>query len=201
MSPEQPSRQAPRPNGSFYEGRYSSWGLKSDELGNGSRGRCTAEGTVLEIRLTLRMVVMRMVGRSTAGVRRAELHQERSATRRHEAHWDIGAKDERGQQYDGQHIGSPGVTEPSFHDWGRHHARVSAIIPVANVAVRCCISDDVSSSVFPAMPSAACLSALLISGKSKQLASNRREPGELAQIALPPDDPTRAGRQPPATQT
>ena len=68
--------------------------------------------------MTLRMVVTSMMGREAAGVVRAELHQERGAARGHESHWDIGTKDERGQQCDGQHIGSPRMTEPSLHAWG-----------------------------------------------------------------------------------
>ena len=87
------------------------------------------------------MVVMPMVGRSAAGIGRAEFHQERGATRGHEPHWDMGTKDERGQQCDGQHIGSPSVTEPSFHDCGRHHARVSAIVPVQAPGKRRRVSD------------------------------------------------------------
>ena len=118
MGAKQPSSRLHWLRGNFYKGGYSPSGFKSDEVGNGSQGRRAAEGTVLEIRLALRMVVMPMVRRSAAGVGRTELHQERGATRRHEAHWDIGTKDKRGQQYDGQDIGSPSVTEPSFHDWG-----------------------------------------------------------------------------------
>ena len=98
-------------------GGYLSRGLKPDEVGNGPEGRRTAEGTILEIRLTLRMVVMAVVGKRAA-VRRAELHEERAAVRGHESQGDIGAKQKRGQQYDGQPIGSPDVTEPSFHDLG-----------------------------------------------------------------------------------
>ena len=128
MSAEQPTNQPPSLGGNSYDGGYSSRGFKCDEVGNRSQCGRTAEGTILEIRLTLQMVVM--VCRSAADVGRTELHQERGATRGHEAHWDIGTKDQRGQQYDGQHIGSPSVTEPSFHDCGRHHARVSAIVPV-----------------------------------------------------------------------
>jgi hypothetical protein len=131
VSAEHPGIRTPSLGGNCYKGGYSSCGFKNDEMGNGSQGRRTAEGTVLKIRLTLRMVVMPMVARSAAGVGRAELHQEGRATCGHEPHWDIGTKDERGQQYDGQHIGSPSVTEPSLHDWGRHHARVSAVVPVA----------------------------------------------------------------------
>lgn len=115
MSAERPRSQPPWLSGNLHKGGYSSGGFKSDEVGNGSRGRRTAEGTILEIRMTLRMVVMPVVG-SAAGVGRTELQKERGATRGHEPHWDIGTKDERGQQYDGQHIGSPNVTEPSLHD-------------------------------------------------------------------------------------
>jgi hypothetical protein len=126
---EQPSGRLHWLRGNFYKGGYSPSGFKSDEVGNGSQGRCAAEGTVLEIRLAMRMVVMPMVRRSAAGVGRTELHQERGATRGHEPNGDIGTKDERGQQYGGQHIGSPSVTQPSLHDWDRHHARMSVIVP------------------------------------------------------------------------
>ena len=116
MSAERPRSQPPWLSGNLHKGGYSSRGFKTDEVRNGSQGRRTAEGTILEIRMTLRMVVMPVVGGSAAGVGRTELHQERGATRGHEPRWDIGTKDERGQQYDGLHIGSPKVTEPSLHD-------------------------------------------------------------------------------------
>ena len=116
MSAKQPISRPRRLCGNFCEGGYSPSRFKSDELGNGSRGRRAAEGTVLEVRLSRRMVVMPMVRSSAAGVGRAELHQERGATRGHEPNGDIGTKDEGGQQYDGRYIGSPSVTQPSFHD-------------------------------------------------------------------------------------
>ena len=80
-----------------------------------SQGRHTAKRAVLEVCLTMRMVVVFMVKRSAAGVSRAELDQKWRATRRHEAHRDIGTKNKRGQQQDAQSIGSPSVTEPSVH--------------------------------------------------------------------------------------
>ncbi len=138
MRAQRPSSESPWLGGDFYKGGYSSRGFKSDEVGNGSEGGRTAEGTMLEIRMILRMEMMPMVGRDPTNVVRAELHQERGATRRHEPHWDIGAKDERGQQYDSQNISSPSVTVPSLHDCGCHHARVSAIVPLDTVASRCC---------------------------------------------------------------
>jgi hypothetical protein len=64
------------------------------------------------------MVVMPRVGRYAAGVGWTEFHEERGAARGHETQGDIGTKEQRGQQYNGQHIGSLGVTETSFHDWG-----------------------------------------------------------------------------------
>jgi hypothetical protein len=90
-------------------------GFKCNEVRKGSQSRRTAKGAILEIRMTLRMVVMFMLRRHPTGVGRTELQQERSATRGHESHGDIGTKDERGQQYDGQHIESPSVMEPSSH--------------------------------------------------------------------------------------
>jgi len=95
---------------------YRSRRLKSDGVGNGSESRRTAERTILEIRLAGRMVVMAVVRRSTA-VRGAEFYQERAAARGHESHGDIRAKQKRGQQYAGQHIPSPSLTDPSLHDW------------------------------------------------------------------------------------
>ena len=117
MGAKQPSSRLRWFPGNFYRGGYSPSGFKSDEVGNGPQGRRAAEGTVLEIRLALRMVVMPMVRRSAAGIGCTKLHQERGATRGHEPNGDVGTKDERGQQYDGQHIGSPSVTQPSLHDW------------------------------------------------------------------------------------
>jgi len=103
-----PSARPRRLGGNIYRGGYWSRALKGNEVGNGSWSRRTAEGTVLEIRLTLRMVVMAMVGRSTA-VRRADLQQEGAPARGHESHGNICAKQKRGQPYDGRYIGSPGV--------------------------------------------------------------------------------------------
>jgi hypothetical protein len=118
VSREQPSRRPRRLLRNIYRGGYWSRGPKRDEVGDGSQGRRTAEGTILEIRcLTRRMVLMAMVRRS-ASIRRAELHQERAAARGHESHGDIRAKQKRGQQYDGQHIGTLSLTEPSLHDVG-----------------------------------------------------------------------------------
>jgi hypothetical protein len=136
VSAGQPNTQPTWLGGNFDRGGYPSRGFKRDEMGNGSQGRRTAVGTILEIRVILGIVVMPMVARDAAGVGRAEFHQEWGATRGHEPHWDIGTKDERGQQYDGQYIGSPSVTEPSLHDCGHHHARMSAIVPVETVASR-----------------------------------------------------------------
>jgi hypothetical protein len=117
VSVQQPGTRACWIGGNICRGGYRSRGLKSDEVGNGSQGGRTAEGTILEIRLTLRMVVMAMVRRSAA-VRWAEFHEERAAARGHESHRDIRTKQKRGQQYAGQHIASPRVTEPSLHDLG-----------------------------------------------------------------------------------
>ena len=91
MNAEQPSSQPRRLGGKPANGRYSSGRLKSDELGNRPQARCTTEGAILEIGLTLRMVVMAAVGGGAASGR-TELHQERSATRWHEPDGDIGAK-------------------------------------------------------------------------------------------------------------
>ena len=90
---------------------------------------------MLEIRVTLRMVVMSLVGRRAPGVGRAEFQQERSTTRGHESHGNIGTKDERGQQCDAQNIAAAGGTEPGMHHKGRHYARASAVVPVGTVAV------------------------------------------------------------------
>jgi hypothetical protein len=136
---KQPSSRPHRLHGNFHKGSYSPSGFKSDELGNRSQGRRAAEGTVLEIRLAPRMVMMPLVRGSAAGVGRTEFHQERCATRGHEPNGDIGTKDQRGQQYDGHHIGSPSVTQPSLHDCERHHARVSVIVPVGTSYAGSCV--------------------------------------------------------------
>ena len=116
MSAKRPNGRPRRLRGNFYGGGYSPAGFKGDQVGNGSGAGSAAEGTVLEILLTLRMVVMRMVRGSAAGVGGTELHQERGAARGHEPDGDIGTKDEGGQQYDDRDIGSPGVTQRSLHD-------------------------------------------------------------------------------------
>lgn len=54
----------------------------------------------------------------SSAVRRAELQQEGAPARGHESHGNIGAKQKRGQPYDGRYIGSPSVPEPSLHDLG-----------------------------------------------------------------------------------
>ena len=139
-----PSARPRRLGGSIYRGGYWSRTLKSNEVGNGSQGRRTAEGTVLEIRLTVRMVVMAMVGKSTA-VRRTELEQKGAPARGHEPHGNIGAKQKRGQPYDGRYSGSPSVSEPSLHglgalpcqsqrhcSTGAHAAAFIALIPASH---------------------------------------------------------------------
>jgi hypothetical protein len=72
--------------------------------------------------MILRMMVSMMRRHATA-VRRAELHQERAAGRRHESHWNMGAKYQRGQQSDGQRIRSPMVIGASLHAEGVYDAR------------------------------------------------------------------------------
>jgi len=117
VSVERPSTRPHRLGGNICGAGYRSRGLESDEVGNRSESGRTAEWTILELRLTRRMVVMAVVRRSAA-VRRTEFHQERAAARGHESHGDIRAKQQRGQQYAGQHIASPSLTEPSSHDSG-----------------------------------------------------------------------------------
>ncbi len=66
MNAEQLSSQPSQLDAKFCEGRYHSWRLKGDVLGDRPRGRRAAKRTVLEIGVTLRMVVMPVVGRSAA---------------------------------------------------------------------------------------------------------------------------------------
>jgi hypothetical protein len=124
-----PSAWAALVGGNGYERADRARRLEGDEVRDGTQGRCTAEGTILVIRLALSMMVMEMMSGS-AVVGWAELQQEGAATGGHETHGYVGTKQKRGQQYDGQDIGSPSVTEPASHGFGRHHARVNATIPV-----------------------------------------------------------------------
>jgi hypothetical protein len=71
---ERPSTLPYRFGGNIGSEGYRPRRLKGDEVGNGSHGGRTAEGTVLEIGVALGLVMMEMVGRSAA-VRRAELQQ------------------------------------------------------------------------------------------------------------------------------
>jgi hypothetical protein len=107
-------------------------GFKCDELRKGTWSRRTAKGAILEICITLRMVVMFMLGRHPTGVGRTELQQERSATRGHESHGDIGTEDECGQQREGQYIRSSGVTVPGLHAEG---ASMPELAPLFQSAV------------------------------------------------------------------
>jgi hypothetical protein len=107
-------------------------GFKCDELRKRPRSGRTAKGAILEICMTRRMVVMFMLGKRPTGVGRTELQQERSATRGHESHGDIGTTDEHGQQCDGQYIKASGVTVPGLHAEG---ARMPELAPLFQSAV------------------------------------------------------------------
>jgi hypothetical protein len=117
VSVERPSTRPHRFGGNICGEGHRSRGLESDEVGNRSESGRTAERTILEIRLTRRMMVMAVMRRSAA-VRRTEFHQERAAARGHESRGYICAKQQRGQQYAGQHIASPSFREPSLHNSG-----------------------------------------------------------------------------------
>ena len=114
--------------GSSDEGGYSPRRLDGDEMGNRSLSRRTAEGAILETRVILRMVVVRVIGRGAAGVRRTEIQQERGAARGHEPDGNIGAEYERSQENDGRHIRSLGARKSSLH--GAHHAREQHVVLV-----------------------------------------------------------------------
>ena len=105
--------------------------FKYYEMGNGSLGRCTAEGAILEICMPLRMVMMQMRCGEGLSERRTEFHQKRRTAGRHEPDGDIGAENQRGQQYDGQHIRSPTLKMPGSHTRADNNARGRYIVPVA----------------------------------------------------------------------
>jgi hypothetical protein len=101
--------------GNIYRRGYEFRRFKRDELRERPRGRRTAKRTILKIRVTLRVMMVPMMGSDVTGVRRTELHLERSTTRRHEAHRDVCAKQKHGQQNDGQRFETPNVMEPGSH--------------------------------------------------------------------------------------
>ena len=104
--------------------------FKYYEMGNGSLGRCTAEGAILKICMPLRMVMMQMLCGEGLSECRTEFHQKRRTAGRHKPDGDIGTKNQRGQQNDGQHIGSPTMKMPGSHTRGGNNARGSYIAPV-----------------------------------------------------------------------
>lgn len=118
MSAKQPSTQLPRLRGNCYARVDLTRRLKCDEVRKGPWGGRTAKGAILKICMPLRMVVMFVLGKRSTGISRTELQQKRGTARRHESHGDIGTKDERGQQCDGQYIRSSGVTVPGLHAEG-----------------------------------------------------------------------------------
>lgn len=80
-----------------YEGGNPPRGFKGDEMSCGSLSGRTAEGTILEVRMTLRMVVMQMLCAQRPVICRAKLHQKRRTAGGHEPDGDIGTKSEGGQ--------------------------------------------------------------------------------------------------------
>jgi hypothetical protein len=71
--------------------------FENDELRDRTLGGRTAKGTILEIRMSLLMVVMEMLGADRALVGRTELNQKRCAGCGHKSDGDIRAKYQRSQ--------------------------------------------------------------------------------------------------------
>jgi hypothetical protein len=85
---QRPDAERPGLEGNL-EGRRNLAGrFELEEVGNRSLPGSTAEGTVLEVGVSLRMVVVLMMRRH-ACIGRAKLQQERRSARRHEPHGDI----------------------------------------------------------------------------------------------------------------
>ena len=106
MSAVRLSAQPHRCRGIAYEGGDAPGGCKSNNLRNGSRGRCAAERAILEVHMTLRVVMVRAMFRRGHRVGGTKFQQKRRPARRHEPDRDVGSKQQRRQQYDGPRVGS-----------------------------------------------------------------------------------------------
>ena len=128
MSTEWPDTRRPCLERHVDERGYLARRFKRDELGNRPMRWGTAERTVLEIGVSLRvvMVLMLMMRRHGAGIGRTQFQQERRAARGHVSHGNIRMKQQRGQQQDGQHIGSPGVIGTRMHVMGATISKVTS---------------------------------------------------------------------------
>lgn len=131
LGTQQLSSQPLRFGGNIYEEGYLPGRFKNYEVGNGPLSRGTAEWTILEISMILRMGVVHMICREGSGVRRTEFHQKRHPACRHKPDGNIGTKYQCGQKDDGQHIGSPTMTRPGSHTRDGNDARGRPIVPVA----------------------------------------------------------------------
>jgi hypothetical protein len=72
--------------------------LKGDDVRNRTRGRSAAERAIRKMSVRCRFVVPMMRKVLPLVGRGAHFQQERRTGRRHEAHWNIGAKQQRRQQ-------------------------------------------------------------------------------------------------------
>jgi hypothetical protein len=78
-------------------GRRRPSGLKINVMRDRPGGRSAAEGAGLEIAMGARMVV-KMRGRQSRHAGGAQFQGERHTAGRHKADWNIGAKQQQGQQ-------------------------------------------------------------------------------------------------------
>jgi hypothetical protein len=81
-----------------FEKGYLSGRIDDQKAGNRSLSGRTPEGTILEIRMMLRIVVVQMLCRDGHPERGAEFQLKRRAAGRHEADGDIGTKQQGDQQ-------------------------------------------------------------------------------------------------------
>ena len=108
--------QADKFRGIADEGRDSPRRRKDHDVRNGSRSGRTAERAILEVRMTLRVLMVRVMSRRGNRIGgRTKLQQKRGAAGRHEANRYVGAKQQRSQQYDGPRVGSPTIARPVSH--------------------------------------------------------------------------------------
>lgn len=92
VRPERPGHQPLGFGGKSFKKGYSPWRVEDYEVGNRPLSGRTPEGTVLAIRMMLRIVVVHMVCWDGHPERGAEFQLERRAAGRHEADGDIGTK-------------------------------------------------------------------------------------------------------------
>lgn len=98
--------------------------IEDREGGNRTLNGRTPEGTILQIRMMLRTVMMQMVRRGRQPERGTQLHLKRGAAGRHEADGYVGTKQQRGQHDDGRKSRAAVSKGPVAHTlWAKEYQR------------------------------------------------------------------------------